>query len=328
MLIVYFLHRMKYTYFSRIGQYGIYLAVPLLILTMSGLGTNLNDASRWLRIPIIGLTFQTSDFAKLALILYISRILALKQREIKDFKKGFLPVIIPIVITCAFIFPADLSTAAVVFVSCLMLMFIGRVSLAHIGSLVAVGIIGMVMVLLVAKSYPDVFPRAQTWVNRWENFITEGSKKGNYQVEQAKIAIATGGIKGKGPGNSTQRNFLPHPYSDFIYAIVIEEYGLIGGFSVLMLYLILLYRGIWIVTKTDNSFAAFVVVGLSFSLVFQALINMAVNVNLLPVTGQPLPILSMGGTSILFTCVSLGIILSVSAHVEKKNGKKLNTVSG
>ncbi len=312
---------MKYAYYSRIAQIALLISIPLLLATLL-IGTNLNEAARWLKIPVINQSFQTSDFAKLALIMYVARILSKKQGEIKGWRTAFLPVVIPVVIVCALILPANFSTAAVLFTSCLVLMFIGRISFKHIISLIGLGIVAIGLVFLVAKTYPEAFPRAETWINRLDNYNSKESK-GNYQVEQSKIAIATGGISGKGPGNSTQRNFLPHPYSDFIYAIVIEEYGIIGGFVILLLYLILFYRSVRIVTKCPRTFGALLVIGISFSLVFQALINMAVAVNLLPVTGQPLPMVSMGGTSIWFTCIAIGIILSVSREIETKNEKDI-----
>lgn len=315
--IIYVVHTIKYTYFSRISQLLLFASIPLLALTLL-VGTNINDASRWLTIPVINQSFQTSDFAKLALIMYVARMLSVKQEEINDFKKAFLPIIIPVFLVCGLIFPANFSTAAVLFVSACILMFIGRIPISHLLSVASVGVVMIVMSILIANYAPALFPRAETWVNRIENF-SEGDSKGNYQVEQAKIAIATGGIQGKGPGNSTQRNFLPHPYSDFIYAIVIEEYGLIGGLVVLFLYVMLFFRALRIVLKCEKTFGSLLVVGLSFILVFQALINMAVAVNLLPVTGQPLPFVSMGGTSIWFTAIAIGIILSVSREVEQSS---------
>lgn len=312
--IMYITHNIKYTYFSRISQVLLFASIPLLALTLI-VGTNINDASRWLTIPVINQSFQTSDFAKIALVMYVARMLSIKQEEIKDFKKAFLPIIIPVVLVCGLIFPANFSTSAVLFAACLVLMFIGRIPVHQLISLGSIGIVFIVLAIGIAKFAPAIFPRAETWVNRIENF-TNADNEANYQVEQAKIAIATGGFQGKGPGNSTQRNFLPHPYSDFIYAIVIEEYGLIGGFVVLFLYLMLFFRAIRIVLKTPKTFGAFLVIGISFILVFQALINMAVAVNLLPVTGQPLPFMSMGGTSIWFTSVAIGVILSVSRELD------------
>ena len=319
--IIYVTHNIKYNYFSRISQVLLFASIPLLALTLI-VGTNINDASRWLTIPVINQSFQTSDFAKLALVMYVARMLSVKQDEIKDFKKAFLPIFIPVVIVCGLIFPANFSTAAVLFAACLVLMFIGRIPISQLISLASIGIVFIVISIGVAKFAPALFPRAETWVNRIENF-SKGDQEGNYQVEQAKIAIATGGIQGKGPGNSTQRNFLPHPYSDFIYAIVIEEYGLIGGFLVMFLYLMLFFRAIRIVLKSPKTFGSLLVVGISFILVFQALINMAVAVNLLPVTGQPLPFMSMGGTSIWFTSVAIGVISSVSREVDQNHAQEI-----
>jgi cell division protein FtsW len=317
--LMYFGHLVKYNGYARVSKIGIFLAVPLLILTLL-MGSNINDASRWLTLPIIGLSFQTSDFAKVALILYIARVLSKKQDNIKDFKGAFLPVMLPVVIVCGLILPANFSTCAVLFTTCLVIMFIGRINMKYIFSLVGIAILAFGLFLLIAylTGYEG---RIKTWKARIENF-SSGSDDGNYQVQQAKIAVATGGLLGKGPGNSSQRNFLPHPYSDFIFAIVIEEYGLAGGTIVLFLYLLLFYRAIQIVKRTERAFAALITIGCSFSLVFQALINMAVAVNLFPVTGQPLPMLSMGGTSLWFTSLALGIILSVSSEIEKTEKEK------
>jgi cell division protein FtsW len=308
--LIIMVHKVKYTWFSRLSQVAIFLAAPLLLLTLLK-GANLNEASRWLAVPGTGLTFQTSDFAKIALIAYLSRILSQKQDKIKDFKTGFIPVMIPVLIICGLILPANFSTAAVLFLTSLVLMFVGRVNIKYLFSLIGVGIVFLSLFIVVVMNSGNT-GRVGTWKKRIENF-TSGDSKGNYQVEQAKIAIATGGFFGKGPGKSTQRNFLPHPYSDFIYAIIIEEYGMFFGLLIVFLYLILLLRGIRTSIRADKLFGSLLAFGCSFSLVFQAMINMAVAVNLGPVTGQPLPMLSMGGTSIWFTCLSIGLILSVSA---------------
>lgn len=323
--LIYIVHKINYLYFAKLSVLFLWLAIPLLVLTLIT-GQNLNNASRWLMIPVINQSFQTSDFAKLALILFTARSLALKRTDLSNFKEGFLKIILPAIIVCGLILPANFSTAAVLFTCVLMLMFMAGVPFKFLASIIPVGLIGIAFIVLIAQAKPDLFPRYETWKARVERYVSgdnaEESSSGNYQVEQAKIAIATGSFAGKGPGRSTQRNFLPHPYSDFIFAIVLEEYGFIGGFGVLMLYMILLYRSIRIITKVEKSFGAYVVLGLSFSLVFQGLINMAVNVNLLPVTGQPLPMMSMGGTSLWFTCLSLGIILSVSRSIEVKSKEK------
>jgi len=323
--LMYFAHKVNYRYYSRISQIGLFLAIPLLLFTLLT-GTTINDASRWLMIPIINQTFQTSDLAKLALIMFLARMLSKRQDHIKDFNQAFVPIMIPVLIVCGLIMPANLSTAAMLFVTCLVLMFIGRINLAYIISLIAIGVVCLGVFIAIGLSIDDsqtseensaITNRVITWKNRIINF-SEGTSQGNYQAEQSKIAIATGGVIGKGPGRSTQRNFLPQSYSDFIFATVIEEYGILGGTFTLLLYLILLYRGILIARNAPRTFGSLLAIGLSFSLVFQAMINMAVAVNLFPVTGQPLPMVSMGGTSIWFTCLAVGIILSVSRNADKE----------
>jgi cell division protein FtsW len=314
-ILMIFAHMLNYTVYSRISKIAIIVAIPLLLFTLVS-GTNLNEASRWLTLPIVNLSFQTSDLAKLALIMFVARALSRNQEHIRDFKTGFVPVLIPVVFTCALILPANFSTAAVLFATCITLMIIGRVKFRFIAVLVLVGVLGLGMFIGTAKllGYDG---RISTWEKRLETFINDDAD-GSYQSQQAKIAIATGEFVGKGPGNSSQRNFLPHPYSDFIYAIIIEEYGLLGGAFVVLLYLALFYRAIRIAHKTPRAFANFLAIGCAFSLCFQAMINMAVAVNLFPVTGQPLPMLSMGGTSIWFTSIAIGIILSVSRDLEKE----------
>lgn len=330
--LMFITHRIRYTYFSRISQILLIASVPLLLYTLAS-GTNLNDASRWIAIPFIGLTFQTSDLAKLALIMYLARVLTQKQNEINNFKVILIHIMIPVALICGLILPANFSTAALLFVTCLILMFIGRVQLKYIGAVLGIGIAGFGLLLCVGLVSPGLLPRVDTWINRIETFAS-GSEKADpdktFQANQAKIAIATGGVIGKGAGNSTQRNFLPHPYSDFIYAIIVEEYGLIGGVLIILLYLILLFRGVRVSTKSDKTFGTLLAFGLAFSLIFQGMINMAVAVNLFPVTGQPLPFLSMGGTSILFSSIAVGIILSVSRETDEgetaQEGGKLATV--
>ncbi len=321
-IIMYFTHKLKYKYFSRISQIGIIIVIPLLLYTLLK-GVSAGGASRWLEIRGTGLSFQTSDLAKLALIIYVARLLSLKQSTIKDFKTGFLPIIIPIGIICSLILPANFSTAALLFATCIILLFIGGISLKYIFTLLGIGAIALSFIILTIFQFPDLIPRGKTWKARIENFLSDDSQS-NYQAEQAKIAVAKGGIIGNGPGHSTQRNFLPQAASDFIYAIIIEEYGSFTGILILFLYMILLFRSIRILRNAEKSFGGFLAVGLSFSLVFQALVNMAVAVNLFPVTGQPLPLISMGGTSIWFTAISLGIILSVSKSIEE-NENELET---
>ncbi|MBI3234624.1 MAG: FtsW/RodA/SpoVE family cell cycle protein, partial [Bacteroidetes bacterium] len=260
--------------------------------------------------------------AKMALIMFVARQLSKSQEDIKDFKKAFIPILVWVVLICSLIAPANLSTAAVLFATSLLLMYIGRISLKYIFLLIGAGALALSILIMIAM-YTPTKGRLETWKNRIETFMDKSDEGGSYQNQQAKIAIATGGLIGKGPGNSTQRNFLPHPYSDFIYAIIIEEYGLIiGGFGIIMLYLIFLFRCIRIVIKSPRAFGALLAVGLAFSLVIQAFINMGVAVNVFPVTGLPLPLVSMGGTSILFNSIAFGIILSVSRSAEEHNEKE------
>ena len=321
LLLMYFAHLVRYTFYSRIFQIAFFIAVPLLLLTLV-FGLNLNDARRSLPLPL-GLSFETSDLAKLTLVVYLARMLTKKYNEIKDFNKVLLYLILPVFIICGLILPANLSTAALLFTTSLVLIFIGRVKISYIVATIGIAIGGAAIFFAVLFMMPNGKNfRLDTWKSRIESY-SKGGEKNNYQVEQSKIAIATGGILGKMPGKSTQRNFLPHPYSDFIFAIIVEEYGLVGGTVVVLLYLILLFRAVKIVTKVPRNFGVFLAIGLSFSLVFQALINMAVAVHILPVTGQPLPMVSMGGTSVLFTSLSLGILLSVSRDVEESDEKEL-----
>ncbi len=315
-IIMYIIHKLKYTVFSRVAQIGIFLVIPLLLFTLLK-GVSAGEASRWIAIPGLGLTFQSSDVAKIILLIFVARTLTLKQTQLDDFKTLFKLILFPVAFICFLIFPANFSTAALLFVNCLFLMFVGGIRLKFIGYILA-ACVGFALLLgVIIMQFPDLIPRGTTWKARIENF-SNGDSKNNYQSDQAKIAIATGGIIGKGPGNSTQRAFLPQASSDFIYAIIIEEYGLFTGSVMLFLYMILLFRGIRILRDSEKRFGGLIAVGLSFSLVFQALINMAVAVNLFPVTGQPLPLVSMGGTSVWFTCISIGIILSVSKSNEEK----------
>jgi cell division protein FtsW len=336
--VIYFAHRVNYTIYSRLSLILFLIVIPLLIYTLF-FGVRLNEGSRWIRLPIIRLTFQTSDLARLALFMYISRLLSKRQHVIKDLRKGFLPVIIPVAIICILIAPANLSTALLIGATSLLLLFIGRVSAKHLLLVIFLALIPAVMLVLAAvyqhksgvekakiENSSGLFARVSTWVNRVETFMYGGKdidNEDNYQVNQAKIAIAKGGWMGLGPGNSQQRNFLPHPYSDFIYAIIIEEYGIVGGAFILFIYLVFLLRSIQLFRKCPYAFGAFLALGLSFTLVIQALVNMAVNVNLFPVTGVTLPLISMGGSSFLFTCLAIGIILSVARNVEQNEGTKV-----
>ena len=331
-IIIYFAHRVNYTIYSRVALILFLVSIPLLIYTYF-FGATFNEGSRWIKLPVINLTFQTSDLAKLALFMYISRQLSKKQNVIKDFKKGFLPLIIPVAVICLLIAPANLSTAVLVAGTSLMLMFIGRVNSKHILCTIGLGLIPIILLFTLAVKYYDKeehkskdLPaflsagRVPTWISRIQTFIYSGKDDANeksYQINQAKIAIASGGWVGRGPGNSNARNFLPHSYSDFIFAIILEEYGLLGGTFIVFIYLLFLYRCIRLYRKCPFAFGAFLALGLSFTLVIQAIANMGVNVNVFPNTGVTLPLVSMGGSSFLFTCLSIGIILSVARNVEQ-----------
>jgi len=335
-LIIYFAHRVNYTIYSRIAKLFFLISIPLLIYTYF-FGTKLNEGSRWITLPVINMTFQTSDMAKLALFMYLSRQLSRRQNTIKDFKKGFLPVIMPVAIICLLIAPANLSTAMLIGGTSFMLMFIGRVSIKHIFITLCLALLPVFFLVAVAIKYydkethrskdlPAVLStgRIPTWVGRIQTFMYSNKEDENeklYQINQAKIAIASGSWFGLGPGNSNARNFLPHSYSDFIFAIILEEYGLAGGAFMVFIYLLFLYRCIRLYRKCPYAFGAFLALALSFMLVIQAIANMGVNVNIFPNTGVTLPLVSMGGSSFLFTCLSIGIILSVARNVEQLEGK-------
>jgi cell division protein FtsW len=313
--LMYVTHLIRYTYFSRISQIGLVLSIGLLIYTMIH-AESVNNARRW--DDIFGISYQSSDIVKLFLIMSLARALSKKQEMVHNFKSGFLPVLLPVILVCALILRDNFSTAAILFVTCLVLMFIGRIKLTFIFSVIGLGIVAVAFIFILAKTFPEVFPRGDTWIKRIETFSNndKASPDAVYQVTQSKIAIASGGLLGKSPGKSTQKNFLPHAESDFIFAIIIEEYGLAGGAFIVLLYCILFFRVVRIAMKCQGSFGAFLAIGIGFSLVFQALINMAVAVHLFPVTGQTLPLISMGGTSIWLTSISIGIVLSVSRHIE------------
>ena len=322
LLVIYIFHRMKYTTFMKWSVYLYLASIPLLIYTLF-FGTELNSGSRWIAIPFVGLTIQTSDLAKLAIFTFLARQLSLKQKIVNDFWKGFFfPILMPVLIICGLIAPANLSTALLLGVTCCILFFIGRVPIKYILLLAVAGVLLMLTIFGVSKLTGK--GRGATWQKRVEVFFdnTKADADDTYQTDQANIAVANGGLTGRGPGNSYAKNYLPHPYSDFVFAIVIEEYGLIGASLVIFCYLLLLWRSINIFRRCPYAFGAFLSLGLSFTLVFQAFINMAVAVHLVPVTGQTLPFISKGGSSIVFTAVAIGIILSVSRYVDAMEGKQ------
>ena len=323
-LLMYFAHLINYKYYSRIAQVLWILSIPLLFYTMF-FGAKINDASRWIKLPLIGWTFQTSDMAKLALIMFLARLLTQKQEQITDFKKSVLPMLIVVIIPVVMIAKDNLSTALILFFTSVFIMFIGRVSLKHLMLLFAGSVCVLGIFLLLLFKLPDsmLIGRMATWKSRVEtHFIHKDDPDDSYQSLQANIAIAKGGLLPNVPENSTQKNFLPEAYSDFIYAIIIEEYGLIGGVFIILLYLVFLYRFIRIVVKAPKAFCAFLAVGLGVSLVLQAMINMAVAVGLFPVTGVTLPLVSMGGSSVVFTSLAFGIVLSVSRNIELQKGEE------
>ncbi|MFW5659326.1 MAG: FtsW/RodA/SpoVE family cell cycle protein [Bacteroidota bacterium] len=304
--VIYFSHKLDYRFFARISPFLLGISVLLSAYTLlQGEESAINSANRW--INIFGQSFQPSDLSKFSLMVYLALVLTRKQEDIHDFKKGFLPVIGVVMLLIVFIAPADLSTAVLMFLSASMLMFVAGVRLRFIGSLFIAGAIGLLLLFMFA-------PRVGTWMSRLDDYgerLTSTRYEASYQTQQSNIAIASGGLTGVGAGKSVQRNYLPQPYSDFIYAIIIEEYGMFGGLFVLLLYLVILMRSVAIITFS-KTFGALLAMGLSFLLVLQAIINMGVTTGLLPVTGLPLPLISLGGTSMLFTCLAFGVILSVS----------------
>ena len=317
LFFLYQVHKIKFKYFAKIGVLGFVISIILLLLVFV-IGVTVNGASRWLSIA--GVQFQPSDIAKLSILLFMARQLSKYRNEIKDFKFLFLYVLAPLIVVCSLILPNNFSTSALIFLNGLVLMFIAKVNIKYIASIIGLGIFGALFIYGIAKISPElsnkVMPRSATWVSRVDSYFnTKEVKKldQDYQQQQALVAIYNGGFSGVGPGKSIQRNILPYSSSDFIFAIMVEEYGLlIGAIFPMLLYLILFYRALRISTKIASVFGGLICVGLMFSLVFQAFVNMLVSVGVLPVTGQTLPLISMGGTSILFTCITLGIVLSVS----------------
>ncbi|MBY0246003.1 MAG: FtsW/RodA/SpoVE family cell cycle protein [Sphingobacteriaceae bacterium] len=320
--MIYIAHLLDYKYYAGISKVLMIITIPLLFYT-AAFGVNVNDASRWVKIPIIGMTFQTSDLAKLALITFLARILTKKQENIKDVKEAFIPIMGSVCAVFVLIAWANMSTAIMLFGVSILVLIIGRISIKQI-IFVCLGV-GLLLTLVVFFG-----PRRKTYMSRVNSFMHPELQHADktYQADQSKIALATGGFFGKGPGNSTQRNFLPHSESDYIFSIIVEEYGMIGAIVVVLLYLTLLYRCVLIVNKSPKAFGALLAAGLSFSLTIQAFANMAVSVGLGPVTGVPLPLVSMGGTSMIFTSIAFGIILSVSKDVEKNENKSEKIIVG
>lgn len=313
-VIIYWVHKVPFHYYRGISKIALPIVWILLAYTMvKGTVIAGANASRWIQVPFIGISFQTSTVATIVLMLFVARYLSKKREEQITFQASLIELWLPVFITLIFILPSNLSTAALLFSMVLMLTFIGKYPLKYIGFIVGAGIASLLLFVLLAKAFPDAFPnRVDTWISRIENFTSDKPGEDDYQIEKAKIAIATGGVYGLGPGKSVQKHFLPQSSSDFIYAIIVEEWGLIGGFGVLFLYLLLFFRFIVAAHKATSLFGKLLVVGLGFPMIFQAMINMAVAVELLPVTGQTLPLISSGGSSIWMTCIALGIIINVT----------------
>jgi cell division protein FtsW len=316
LFLCYLCYNTHYTVYSKIAPILFIISIPLLLYTMF-FGPEINDARRWISIPGIGLSFQTSDIATMGLIMYVARSISMKQEVIKDFKSAFLPLMMPIILICGLIAPNNLSTAMLLFVTCMTLMFIGRVHLKYIGLLILLGAGFLGGLILIGMVFPDAV-RVETWVSRFGEFFNNSD--GGYQIQQAKIAIADGGWFGVGPGMSNQRNYLPYSYADFIYAIICEEYGLFGGLIIIFLFLLLFLKCTSMVTRSPKTFGALLAMGLCLNIVIQAFANIAVSVNLVPVTGLTLPLVSKGGTSMLLTCIAFGMILSVSRFIEQSAG--------
>lgn len=343
--VIYIVHRINYQLYARFAKLAFVVALGFMLLTFF-VGVNLNDASRWIRIPVIGLTFQPSDFLKVTLVMVLASALAQRQSVIAKIPiipaltfsgwsnnrrknldillKSTIPLLLPVVMACGAIFFSNFSTSAITFFTCWVMLYIGRVRVREMWRLV--GIVMVTMVLALTFMTVAGIGRAETWTNRLKDFAglrteqtVEEASDDNLQVEQAKIAIASGGIFGKGPGNSTQRANLPHSYPDFAYAFIVEEYGIVGAFVVLVLYLWIFFRAILIFQRCGTAFPSLLVLGLGLMIVLQALFNMLVSVNLFPVTGQTLPLISLGGSSLLFTSLALGMILGVSRQIEEKS---------
>ena len=322
--IMYGVHKIPYRYFRGLSMVMMPLVFVLLIVTMLQ-GTTIEgaNASRWIRIPFINMSFQTSTLASVVLMVYIARYLSKIKDKTISFKDSILPLWIPVFVVLALILPSNFSTTAIIFVMSVMLLFLGGYPLRYLVVMGMAGLLGLVFFILIAKAFPDAMPnRVDTWMSRVENFANGEDTEEDYQIEKAKIAIASGGVVGLGSGKSIQKNFLPQSSSDFIFAIIIEEYGLIGGLFLMVLYLWLLFRIVIVSQKADTIFGKLVVLGVGLPIIFQAMINMAVAVELFPVTGQTLPLISSGGTSIWMTCMAIGIILSVSAKREEIKEKQ------
>ena len=324
--IIYGVHKIPYRYFRGLSMVMIPVVLILLIITMlQGATIGGANASRWIRVPIVGFTFQPSTLAALVLMVYVARYLSKIKDETISFRESVLPLWLPVFIVLALILPANFSTAALIFLMVILLTYVGGYPLKYLSIIIGSGVVVLALFVLTAKAFPDLMPnRVDTWSSRISSFIDSKVTQEDYQIEKAKIAIATGGVQGLGPGKSIQKNFLPQSSSDFIFAIIIEEYGLIGGIFLLILYLWLLFRIVIVAQKSDSVFGKLLAIGVGIPVIFQALVNMGVAVQLFPVTGQTLPLISSGGTSIWVTCLAMGIVLSVSVKRDEDKNKEMD----
>ncbi|MFD0976450.1 FtsW/RodA/SpoVE family cell cycle protein [Salinimicrobium gaetbulicola] len=323
-VIMFFVHKVPYRYFIGISILMLPVLILLLVYTVSqGIVIDGANASRWISIPFINKTFQTSTLASVVLLTYVARYMAKMKDTTFTFQQSILPLWVPVALVLGLILPANFSTTAILFSMVLLVVFIGGYPLKYLGIVIGTGIVALALFVLTAKAFPGLFPnRVDTWISRVENFANDEDTEADYQIEKAKIAIASGGVTGKGIGKSVQRNFLPQSSSDFIYAIIVEEMGLLGAFGVMLAYLMMFFRIIIVATKADSVFGKLLVIGVGLPIIFQALVNMAVAVELFPVTGQTLPLISSGGSSIWMTCLALGMILSVSAKRQEEIQKQ------
>ena len=337
-VVMFGVHRVHFKYFGKLANALFVLAIAALVFTLL-FGTDINDARRWIKIPFIGLTVQTSDFAKLALVVWVARQLQVRASVIEDVWQGLFPILAGIGAICLLILPSDFSTAAMLGAICVTMLFVGGLPWKHMFRIVGLAFVGLVALYGLGKAAPDALPRFGTWANRMESFVgfatgqNGTASEEDYQIELAQIAIYKGGLLPQGPASGTSRNFLPHPYSDMIFAFIIEEWGAImGGLGLVLLYLALLFRASRTAIKCESAFGRNLVLGLGLMITVQALVNMGVSVRLFPTTGQPLPLVSYGGTSLLFTCLSLGMMLAVTRVVQQSsagivNAKSANTLT-
>jgi len=322
--IIYGVHKIPTHFFKGLSLIALPIVLVLLAYTLAQ-GTTIDgaNASRWIRLPLVGITFQTSNLAAVVIMVYVARYLTRIKDKTITFSESIVPLWLPVFVVTILILPANFSTAAILFFMVLILCFLGGYPLKYLSGIIGAGLLILTVFILTAKAYPDLFPnRVDTWINRVESFWDPADTESDYQIEKAKIAIASGGIVGNGAGKSVMKNFLPQSSSDFIYAIIIEEYGLLGGFVLMFFYMLLLFRIVVVANSNETVFGKLLVVGVGLPIVFQALINMAVAVELFPVTGQTLPLISSGGTSIWMTCLAIGIVLSASRKFKPVDVKK------